>query len=278
MSKELAYLKDNLMGGKILKIEDPRKFTTEQILKSYFREILMLARKYSRPTVDYEDLVVEGLMGLLDAVERWDPEKSKGNPRSFHNLAIVRIKSHMFEYFLANNTMYTIPNYMGRAMALVDQIRNLVHYYEYPGDPRQALLNFEDPVFEEHVPADFAQKVRKLKEKVQSLASSSERTYEEMIQNVLRVEEEIENFERSGDEFEVDPETITSDREFLSKFLRNLNPSARSIIESLMEGDTLEQAGEKLGLTRERARQIKKETLDYFEKTKMFQDATGKPH
>jgi len=278
MSKELAYLKDNLMGGKILKIEDPRKFTTEQILKSYFREILMLARKYSRPTVDYEDLVVEGLMGLLDAVGRWDPEKSKGNPRSFHNLAIVRIKSHMFEYFLANNTMYTIPNYMGRAMALVDQIRNLVHYYEYPGDPRQALLNFEDPVFEEHVPTDFAQKVRKLKEKVQSLASSSERTYEEMIQNVLRVEEEIENFERSGDEFEVDPETITSDREFLSKFLRNLNPSARSIIESLMEGDTLEQAGEKLGLTRERARQIKKETLDYFEKTKMFQDATGKPH
>ena len=124
---ELKVLKTGLKGP-ILKVEDPRKHDVLDILKSYFREILMLARKYSRPTVDYEDLVVEGLIGLMDAIQRWDPEKSAG-AKSFHQLAIVRIKSQMFEFFLANNTMYTIPNYMPRAITLVSQIRNLVNSY-----------------------------------------------------------------------------------------------------------------------------------------------------
>ena len=41
--KELKILKDGLKGP-ILRIEDPRKHDLLDILKSYFREILMLAR------------------------------------------------------------------------------------------------------------------------------------------------------------------------------------------------------------------------------------------
>ncbi len=269
---ELKVLKDGLKGP-ILRIEDPRKHETLDILKSYFREILMLARKYTRPTVDYEDLVVEGLIGLLDAIQRWDPEKSTG-AKSFHQLAIIRIKSQMFEFFLANNTMYTIPNYMARAIALVSQIRNLVNSYDYQGDPEAALLNFEAPEFEEVAPSEFSEQVTRLKGRIRNLAENSEKTYEQMVQNVLRVEQDIENFERET-EFEVSPEEVASQREFLEKFLDGLNPDARDVISLLLQGNTLEQVGEKKGFTRERARQIKEETLRFFEKTRMSKEANS---
>lgn len=269
---ELKVLKDGLKGP-ILSIEDPRRHETLDILKSYFREILMLARKYTRPTVDYEDVVVEGLIGLLDAIQRWDPEKSTG-PKSFHQLAIIRIKSQMFEFFLANNTMYTIPNYMARAIALVSQIRSLVSAYEYRGSSEAALLNFEAPEFEEVAPTEFAAQVIRLKERVRNLAENSDKTYEQMIQNVLKVEQDIESFERETD-FEVSPEEVTAQREFLEKFLEGLKPDARDVISLLLQGNTLEEVGEKKGFTRERARQIKEETLQFFEKTRMSKEASN---
>jgi len=272
MSKELSYLKENLRGP-ILRIENPREHSTDEIMKSYFREILVIARRYSRPTVDFEDLVVEGIIGLLDAVRRWDPEKAKGSPRAFHNLAIVRIKSNMFEYFLANNSAYTIPSYMGRAMSLVDQIRNTINSFDYNGDAKAALVNFEDEAFAEAATEERLAKVLKLKEKVASLASNSGRTYEEMVSNVLRVESEIESYENQEGLLEISPEEIAGDREYLEKFLAALKPDARDIIVSLLEGDSLEEAGSNKGLTRERARQIKEEILDFFQRTKMYQDA-----
>ncbi len=269
---ELKILKEGLKGP-ILRVEDPRKYDTLDILKSYFREILMLARKYTRPTVDYEDLVVEGLIGLLDAIQRWDPEKSTG-PKSFHQLAIIRIKSQMFEFFLANNTMYTIPNYMARAIALVSQIRNLVNGYEYQGSAEAALLNFESPEFDSVAPAEFAEQVNRLKERVRNLAGNSDKTYEQMILSVLKVEQDIESFEQET-EFEASPEDVTAQREFLEKFLDGLNPDARDVIALLLQGNTLEQVGEKKGFTRERARQIKEETLQFFGKTRMAKEATN---
>jgi RNA polymerase sigma-32 factor len=270
--KELGYLKERLKGP-ILKIRDPREHAVEDILKSYFREILVIARKFTRPTVEFEDLVVEGLMGLLDAIARWDPERSNNNERSFHNLAIVRIKSNMFEYLLANNTPYTTPNYMGRALALVDQIRNLVQSHEYPGNATEALLNFEAEDFERSVPEAYARRVKDLKERMKNLAAGFDRSYEEMVMAVLKVEQDIAAYEQSGEEFEPSPEELAAQREYLDKVLTVLKPDARDVLVSLLEGETLEQAGEKKGFTRERARQIREETLDFLQKTRMYKDA-----
>jgi RNA polymerase sigma factor for flagellar operon FliA len=271
MSKELKILKDNLKGP-IQRIIDPSEYTTDEIMASYFREILFLARKYTRPTVEYEDLVVEGLMGLLDAIRRFDPVKAGGNPKAFHNLAVVRIKSNMFEYFLSNNNVYTIPNYMARALTLVDQIRNALHAREYNGDPDVDLRNYEAPNFEAEAPKEAASRVRNLKEKIKTLAHNSDRTYEEMIANVLKVEQDIEGYENAEVD-DITPEMEAAQKDFLGKFLENLNPDARNVISLLLEGKTLEEVGAEMGFTRERARQIKEETLGFFQKTRMYKDA-----
>ena len=270
-AKELKVLKDNLKGP-IKRIVDPRAYTETEILSSYFREILFLARKYTRPTVEYEDLVVEGLMGLLDAMQRWDPVKAKGNPRAFHNLAIVRIKSNMFEYFLSNNSVYTVPNYMARAIELVVQIRNILKSSEYSGDPEEDLLNYAAPAFEEDSPREVVARVRDLKQKISTLAKNSDRTYEEMVLNVLRVEQDIESFENE-EITEVTPEQEASQRDFLRKFMTNLNTDARDVISLRLQGLTLEEVGAEKGFTRERARQIERDTLAFFRKTRMFKDA-----
>jgi len=258
------------LAGPIIEITDPSQHEDMDILKSYFREILLIARNYSRPTVDYEDLVVEGLIGLLDAIRRFDPEKATG-PKAFRQLAIVRIKSHMFEFFLANNTHYTVPNYMARAMSLVDQIRGQINYVEVGVDAEDALLGFECPEFEKTAPVVVTNKVRSLKERVQNLASNSKRSYKEMVQLVLKVEDNIKNYEQE-EEYEVSPEQITEGREFLDKFLGNLKPDAADVIINLLQGHTLAEVGEMKGFSRERARQIKEEAVDWLRGTRMYKE------
>jgi RNA polymerase sigma factor (sigma-70 family) len=271
---DVAYLKERLQGPILEEIIDPKDYEIDDILKSYFREILFLAGRYTRPTVDYEDLVVEGLMGLLDAVKRFDIEKAKGNPRAFHNLAVVRIKSYMFEFFLQNESQYSIPNYMSRAINLMEQIRNVVRAQEYTGDADQALLNFECEEFEKAIPEAAAKRLRVVKGKLQRLANNSDKTYETMILAVLKVEKDIASYEtEEGSGFAISPEEIAGEKEFMEKFLGNLNPNARGVIEKILEGKTLEESGKEMGFTRERARQIKEDTLKYFKRTPMYKES-----
>lgn len=271
---DVSYLKERLQGPILEEIIDPKDFDVDDIMKSYFREILFLAGRYTRPTVDYEDLVVEGLMGLLDAIKRFDINKAKGNPRAFHNLAVVRIKSYMFEFFLDNNTQYSIPNYMSRAINLVEQIRNVVRSQEYTGDSNEALMNMECEEFEKSIPEASAKKLRNVKAKLQRLASNSDKTYETMIISVLKVEQDIANYENEAENGLSDsPEDIAGEREFMEKFLNNLNPNARGVIEKILEGKTLEESGKEMGFTRERARQIKEDTIKYFKRTPMYKES-----
>jgi RNA polymerase sigma factor (sigma-70 family) len=262
-------LRDGLEGP-IIPIIDPGQHDDLDILKSYFREILLIARNYARPTVDYEDLVDEGLIGLLDAIRRFDPEKATG-PKAFHQLAIVRIKSFMFEFFLNNNTQYSVPNYMARAMTLVDQIRAQIDSAEFSANPEAALRQFECLEFEETAPLGVREKVASLKERVQNLASNSKRSYTEMVDLVLKIEENIESYEQE-EEFEVSPEQLTEGREFLDRFLNSLKPDARDVIVSLLQGNTLTEVGEMKGFTRERARQIKEEAIQWLHGTRMYKE------
>lgn len=271
MSKELKILKDHLKGP-IQRIVDPSEHSTDEILSSYFREILFLARKYTRPTVEYEDLVVEGLMGLLDSIRRYDPVKAKGNPKAFHNLAVVRIKSNMFEYFLSNNSIYHFPNYMARAITLVDQVRNQLYAREYKGDPDADLKSYEAPDFEATAPQETVKHVRNLKEKIRNLAKYSDRTYEEMVANVLRAEQAIESYENQESE-DITPEQEAAQRDFLNKFLTGLTPGARKVILLRLEGKTLEDVGRAMGFTRERARQIEEGALKHLHGTTMYKQS-----
>ena len=100
------------------------------------------------------------------------------------------------------------------------------------------------------------------------------KTYETMIVAVLKVEQEIANYEtEEGNGLADSPEEIAGEREFMEKFLNNLNPNARGVIEKILEGKTLEESGKEMGFTRERARQIKEDTIKYFKRTPMYKES-----
>ncbi|MCI0528013.1 MAG: sigma-70 family RNA polymerase sigma factor [Nitrospira sp.] len=260
------------LDGPILDISNPRQFATLDILRSYFREILLIAGKYARPNVEFEDLVAEGIIGLMDAIVRWDPEKSTGD-HSFHQLAIVRIKSCMFDYYLRNNTPYAVPTYMGRAIALLEQIRHILNSNTYPGSPEEDLCIFEGSAFEKAAHPKLVAKLQDLKGRLQNLAKGSERTYAEMVDWLLRIERDIRDFE-SREEFAVSPEEIVEQREWLETFLRSLKEDAREVIElKINDKLTLEQIGKLKGFTRERARQIIMDSIGYFQQTRMWKQA-----
>jgi DNA-directed RNA polymerase sigma subunit (sigma70/sigma32) len=163
---------------------------------------------------------------------------------------------------------------MSRAINLVEQIRNVVHSQEYTGDANEALLNFECEEFEKAIPETSAKRLRVVKGKLQRLANNSDKTYETMILAVLKVERDIASYEtEEGNGFAVSPEEIAGSKEFMEKFLGNLNPNARGVIEKILEGKTLEESGKEMGFTRERARQIKEDTLKYFKRTPMYKES-----
>jgi RNA polymerase sigma factor (sigma-70 family) len=270
---DIAYLQERLKGPILEEIIDPKDHLTDDIMKSYFREILFLAGRYTRPTVDFQDLVDEGIMGLLDAITRFDITKANGNPRAFHNLAIVRIKSFMFEFFLSNNSRYHIPHYMSRAINLTEQIRNIIDNSPYQGDCSAALLNFECEDFEDSSLETTVEKIGAVKRRLKRLAESLGKTYEGMVLSVLKVNLDIENYEVGNEEIENSPEELAGDREYMEKFLDCLNPNARAVITKILQGKTLEEAGAELGICRERARQIKEETLLHLIRTPMYRDS-----
>jgi len=259
--------------GPIIQGISPVTHNREDIIKSYFREILFLAKKFVRPTVDFEDLVVEGLIGLMDACERFDPERSKAE-NAFHNLAILRIKSQMYEFYLANFSQYNVPNYMARLISQVEQIRNLLQEVEYPGDREQDLrTSGESEALLAHAPADLLENIRYLKERIARIAKNSGKSYEEMVAVVLKLEADVESAAAQEEASVPSPEEEVANREFLEKFLANLKPDAREVVTHRLAGETLTQVGEESGFTRERARQIQEEAIEHLKKTRLYRDA-----
>ncbi len=269
----LRYLKDRLAPD-VIKVVDPANHDVEEIVGSYFLLIVWLARRYVRPMVELEDVVDEGVIGLLDAIKRFDPERATAK-NAFHNLAIVRIKGYMFEYLLQNSSTYHIPTYMARAMSLVDRARNILSSHAYDGDPEIDLLTLAAPLEDAHFPQDAAGELQGVKGTLNKLANNSGKTYEEMVKGVLRVQYNIGTFENGGSgEGEEVSEVEIASREYLDKFLNGLSPVARNVMHLRLEGNTLEDTGKVLGFTRERARQVEAATLIFFQKTRMFKEAS----
>lgn len=268
-----TYLQDYLTGP-ILKIEDPNLYSVEDIIKSYYREIIMIANKYTRPTVEKADLIQEGIAGLIDAIKRFDMEKSKGNPRNFHNLAIVRITDAMYNLYLLNSSSYTLPGYMARGITHLNQVRKLVEGQNYDGDIEEVIKNLESPEFEAQVPKDVSAKLRERKDKIARLAESINSDYPTLVAKMLKAQLSMEEYERTGEEDYNTPENIAASREYLQDFLSSLKGDPREIMELSLQGLTLEEIGVKKGLTRQRIQQIRQEALEYLQRTRMFQSST----
>lgn len=152
----------------------------EQAVKQFIRLILVIARKYVRHNVEYEDLIQHGLIGLIEAVRNFDPSRST----NFNAYAITRIKGRMYEYCINNLTSISVPTHVSKTKVYAEKMTRLLDQEPYLFNngisPETVIRAWEHPAEEQVDPAT-KEAVRKIKGMVQKIANNSKTTYEDLM-------------------------------------------------------------------------------------------------
>ena len=233
--RELARLKD--LGDEAAK---------KKLIESNLRLVMSITRNYTKAGVPLLDLIQEGNLGLIRAVEKFDWRMG---------------------YKLSTYATWWIRQAITRALA--DQGRTIrlpVHVAEQVRRVMRARRTLSQKLNREPVLREIAKEAGFPEKKVRDLL--------ELIEDPVSLETPVGDGESVYSDLIEDenadlPEDMTAEgmrsRE-LAKALAQLNPRMRLVILRRfgLDGDppqTLEQVGSELGITRERVRQLESRAL-----------------
>jgi RNA polymerase primary sigma factor len=232
------------IARRIIELNDPQ--AREHLVRSNLRLVVNIAKKYSNRGMNLSDLIEEGNLGLLRAIDSFDTDFKV----RFSTYAAWWIKQSIKRSLQISVQPIHIPGYMVE----------LMHQW------RQAVAELETQIG--HSPA-IEQVAKKL-----HLPLRKAKIIAELIQNVSTGCGDPCNENQGLDETVEDGRTEASheamlDEEEMKKavsLLGELEPREAQILilRFGLDGQepvTLKQIGKKLGLTRERARQIQHEAL-----------------
>lgn len=174
ISPEFSKLIASIVNNKNPKTEK------DEILKNYIRLILILARKYVRQGVEYEDLISVGIVGLLEAHKNFDSKRSE----NFKTYAITRMKGRMYEYCVKNTTSISIPTHIGKTKVYTEKMTRLLNKdpYLFNNELKIAdIIRVSEHPKESKLSDSVREELRNLKDKVDTLARHSRTTYEKLI-------------------------------------------------------------------------------------------------
>ncbi len=219
----------------------------EHLIIANTRLVINVAKKYQGRGVPFLDLIQEGNVGLIRATEKFDYRRG----HRFSTSAGWWIRQAVTRAIADQGRTIRIPVYVG------DQINKMLHV--------QRLLNQQldrKPSVEE-----LANELKVLPKKVENMI--------QVARHPLSLETPIDDEEDSvlgdfvkDDEASPPDDTATYNllREHLGEVLNGLPPREVRILQlryGLLDGEayTLEAVGQRMGVTRERVRQIEKQAL-----------------
>jgi RNA polymerase primary sigma factor len=228
-------------------IEDNDPMAREQLVRSNLRLVVNIAKKFSGRGMTLGDLIEEGNLGLLRAVDTFDPEHGV----RFSTYSSWWIKQSIKRAILSNAQPIHIPTYM---VELINQWRQT---YAEMESKLGRTVSLEEMAGAMNVPI---RKARAIKEIVEVVENGFQ--YDSNEQN-SGLDEAIE------DATILTPEEDLGSNEELSKALElldQIDPREAEVLKLRFglngsEPLTLKQIGKKLGLTRERVRQIQHSAL-----------------
>jgi RNA polymerase primary sigma factor len=223
-----------------------QKAETEMV-SANLRLVVKIARDYANFGLPLLDLISEGNIGLMKAVERFDPKKGGK---------------------LSTYAAWWIKQSIKRALAnQTKTIRLPIHLVEKIGKMRRVSSQMMEELGREPTDEELAEEIGLPSSKVAALKSAAVRPAS--LDQPIQDDESFQFGDIVGDEESDNPFETLRDKDMLEEvegLLHLLDDRERMIIDLRFgldgqEAKTLEEVGETLGVTRERIRQLQNVAL-----------------